>query len=122
MTMMKKFSTRFAAMVAAIFAAATLMTAWAADPVIEQAKAQGIIGELYTGYLGVVDQSRVTPDLKRRVDEVNAGRLQAYTEIATKNGQSVATVALLTAEKQFARAETGEVLKPSASDPWTKKQ
>ena len=122
MTIMKKLSARFAAMVAAIFAAATLMTAWAADPVIEQAKAQGIIGEMYTGYLGVVDQSRVTPDLKRRVDEVNAARLQAYTEVATKNGQSVATVALLTAEKQFTRAEAGEVLKPSASDPWTKKQ
>jgi uncharacterized protein YdbL (DUF1318 family) len=118
MSMMKKISTWFAA----VFAAATLMTAYAADPVIEQAKAQGVIGEMYTGYLGVVDNSRVTPDVKRKVDEVNAGRLQAYTETAAKTGQTVSTVAVLMAEKQFARAQAGEVLKPSASQPWTRKQ
>jgi uncharacterized protein YdbL (DUF1318 family) len=118
MSMMKKI----AALFAAVFAAATLMTAYAADPVIEQAKAQAAIGEMYTGYLGIVDASKVSPDVKRRVDEVNAGRLQAYTEIANKSGQPVATVAMLMAEKQFARAQAGEVLKPSASDPWTKKQ
>ena len=83
MSMFKKIASFFIAM----FAAATLMTAWAADPVIEQAKAQGIIGELSTGYLGIVDASKATPDLKRRVDGVNAGRLQAYTDIASKNGQ-----------------------------------
>jgi uncharacterized protein len=122
MSMMKKITARFTAMVAALFAAATLMTAYAADPVIEQAKAQGIIGEMYTGYLGVVDNSKVTPDVKRKVDEVNAGRLQAYTETATRTGQTVSTVAILMAEKQFARAEPGEVFKPSASDSWIKKQ
>lgn len=117
MSMFKKFAAIFAAM----FAAATLMTAWAADPVIEQAKAQGIIGELSTGYLGIVDPSKASADLKRRVDEVNAGRLQAYTEIANKNGQTVQTVGQLMAEKQFERAEPGELVKP-ADEPWTKKQ
>jgi uncharacterized protein len=117
MSMMKKITTWFAAM----FAAATLMTAYAADPVIEQAKAQGIVGELYTGYLGIVDPSKASADLKRRVDEINAGRLQAYTEIATKSGQTVQTVGQLAAEKQFERAESGELVKP-ANDAWTKKQ
>jgi uncharacterized protein YdbL (DUF1318 family) len=117
MSMFKKIAALFAAM----FAAATLMTAWAADPVIEQAKAQGIIGELSTGYLGIVDASRATPDLKRRVDEVNAGRLQGYTEIAQKTGQTVQIVGQLAAEKQFERAEPGELVKP-ANEPWTKKQ
>ena len=117
MSMFKKITALFAAM----FAAAALMTAYAADPVIEQAKAQGIIGELATGYLGIVDPSKATADLKRRVDEVNAGRLQAYTDIANKNGQTVQTVGTLMAEKQFERAEAGELVKP-ASEPWTKKQ
>ena len=117
MSMFKKI----AALVAAMFAAATLMTAWAADPVIEQAKAQGVIGELATGYLGIVDASKATPDVRRRVDEVNAGRLQAYTEIATRTGQTVQTVATLAAEKQFERAQPGELVKP-ASEPWTKMQ
>ncbi|HEX5007208.1 MAG TPA: YdbL family protein [Hyphomonadaceae bacterium] len=117
MSMFKKIASFFIAM----FAAATLMTAWAADPVIEQAKAQGIIGELSTGYLGIVDASKATPDLKRRVDEVNAGRLQAYTDIASKNGQTVQVVGQLAAEKQFERAQAGELVKP-ANEAWTKKQ
>lgn len=121
MSMFKKFAARFATMFAAMFAAATLMTAYAADPVIEQAKAQGIIGELSTGYLGIVDASKVTPDLKRRVDEINAGRLQAYTDVANKNSQTVATVGSLAAEKQFERAQPGEVVKPNG-EGWTKKQ
>jgi uncharacterized protein len=117
MSMLKKFITAFAAM----FAAASLMTAYAADPVIEQAKAQGVIGEMATGYLGIVDSGKASADLKRRVDEVNAGRLQAYTEIAGKQGQSVQVVGTLMAEKQFARAQPGELLKP-ADEGWIKKQ
>ena len=117
MSMFKKI----AAMLAAMFAAATLMTAHAADPVIEQAKAQGIVGELYTGYLGFVEPGKASADLKRRVDELNAARLQAYTDIASKNGQTVQTVGQLMAEKQFERAGSGELVKP-ANEPWTKKQ
>jgi uncharacterized protein YdbL (DUF1318 family) len=118
MSMLKKFITAFAAM----FAAATLMTAYAADPVIEQAKAQGVVGELYSGYLAIVDASKASPDLRRRVDEVNAGRLQAYTEIANKQGQSVQVVGQLMAQKQAERALAGELIKPSANEPWIKKQ
>ena len=117
MSMLKKMVAMFVAM----FAAATLMTAYAADPVIEQAKAQGVIGEMATGYLGIADPSKASADLKRRVDEVNAGRLQAYAESAGKNGQPVGTVAPLMAEKQFARAQAGEVLKPEGQG-WTQKQ
>lgn len=117
MSMLKKFTTWFAA----IFAAATLMTAYAADPLIEQAKAQGIVGEKYDGYLGIVDAGKASADLKRRVDENNAGRLAEYTRISQKTGDPVATVAAAMAEKQFARAEAGELLKPGPSDPWKKK-
>jgi uncharacterized protein YdbL (DUF1318 family) len=112
---------KIAALAAAVFAVAALMTAHAADPVIEQAKAQGIIGELATGYLGIVDPGKASDDLKRRVDEINAGRLQAYTEIARKNGQTVQTVGALMAEKQFERAGAGDLVKP-ANEPWTRKQ
>ena len=117
MSMLKKLAMMFAAM----FAATTLMTAYAADPVVEQAKAQGIVGEMATGYLGIADPSKASADLKRRVDEINAGRLQAYTDIANKNGQTVSVVGALMAEKQFGRAEAGEVLKPNG-EGWTKKQ
>jgi uncharacterized protein len=115
MSMFRKLITAFVAM----FAAASLSMAYAEDAAIEQAKAKAIVGEMYTGYLGIVDDSKVTPDLKRRVDEVNAGRLAAYTQISQKTGQPVSTVAALTAEKQIARAMSGNAVKPGASEPWT---
>lgn len=117
MSMFKKIATWFAA----IFAATTLMTAWAADPVIEQAKAQGIVGEKYDGYLGVADAGRASAEVKRKVDETNAGRLAEYTRISQKTGDPVSTVAAAMAEKLFANATAGEVLKPGPTDPWKKK-
>jgi len=117
MSMMKKIATWFAA----IFAATTLMSAWAADPVIEQAKAMGVIGEKYDGYIGVVDSSRVTPDLQRRVDQVNSGRLAQYKDIGDKTGVALVDVGIGMGEKLFARAGSGEMLKPGPSDAWAKK-
>jgi uncharacterized protein YdbL (DUF1318 family) len=116
MSMLKKISTWFVAM----FAATALMVAYAADPVIEQAKAQGVVGEQYDGYLGIVDTSKASADLKRRVSETNAGRLAEYTRISQKTGDSVSIVAIAMAEKQFARAESGEMLKAGPNDPWKK--
>lgn len=117
MSMFKKIATWFAA----IFAATTLMTAWAADPVIDQAKAMGVIGEKYDGYIGVVEPSRVTPDLQRRIDQVNSGRMAQYKDIAEKTGVALVDVGIGMGEKLFARAESGELLKPGPSDPWMKK-
>jgi uncharacterized protein len=117
MSMLKKITAWFAA----AFAAATLMTAWAQNPVIAQAKAQGVIGEMYTGYLGIVDPGAASAEVKRRVEEINAGRLGEYTRISKEKGDSVDTVARAMAAKQFERATSGEVLKPGPSDPWTRK-
>lgn len=114
MSMFKKIAVWLAAM----FAAASLMTAYAADPVIEQAKAQGIVGEQYDGYLGVAKPGSASAEVKRKVDETNAGRLAEYTRISQKTGQPVATVATAMAEKLFANAHSGEVLKAGPTDPW----
>jgi uncharacterized protein YdbL (DUF1318 family) len=117
MSMFKKFVT----MLVAMFAAASLMTAYAADPVIEQAKAQGIIGEQYDGYLGIAEPGRASAEVRRKVDATNAGRLAEYTRISQKSGDPVATVAAAMAEKLFANAASGEVLKPGPTDAWTRK-
>ena len=53
-------------------AGAALLAAHAQGPVIDQAKAQGIVGEQFDGYLGIVDASKASADVKRRVSEVNA--------------------------------------------------
>lgn len=117
MSMFKKFATWFVAM----FAATALMVAYAADPVIEQAKAQGVIGEQYDGYIGIVDTGRASPDVKRKVDQINAGRLAEYTRISQKTGDPVSTVAVAMAEKLFVNAVSGEVLKAGPTDAWKKK-
>jgi uncharacterized protein YdbL (DUF1318 family) len=117
MSMLKKITVWFAAM----FAGAALLAAHAQGPVIDQAKAQGIVGEQFDGYLGIVDPSKASADVKRRVQEVNAGRLAEYTRISGEKGDPVATVAAAMAEKQFSRAEAGEMFKPGPNDPWTKK-
>ena len=117
MSMFKKFITWIVAM----FAAATLMVAYAADPVIEQAKAQGVIGEQFDGYIGIADPGRVSPDVKRKVDQINAGRLAEYTRISQKTGDPVSTVAVAMAEKLFANASPGEVLKAGPGETRKKK-
>lgn len=99
--------------------AAALATAQAQDAAIERAKADRVIGESYTGYLGVVDPSRMSPDLRRRLEQINAGRLAAYTGAAERTGQSVAVIAALSAEKQILRAGSGEAVLPGDGEPWT---
>lgn len=117
---MRLFRKMFAAL-AIMVASFSLQPAVAQDAVIDQAKAQGVVGEMYTGYLGIADASKATPDLRRRVDEVNARRLAIYTQTSQRTGESVSTIAALTAEKQIQRAMSGEAVNPGAGQPWQRK-
>lgn len=118
MTMIRKFFVAFSAM----FVATSLSLAHAqTDPALEQAKAQGVIGEMYTGYLGVVDGANASADIKRKVEETNAKRLTIYTQTSQQTGQPVSVIAALTAEKQIARSGPGSKVKPGPSDAWTTK-
>ncbi|MEM8920059.1 MAG: YdbL family protein [Pseudomonadota bacterium] len=112
---------RFWSSAAAVLAAMFILAAPAAhaDAVIDQAKAQGVVGEQSDGYLGVVNASAASDAVKRRVQEINAMRREAYTRLSESSGESIATVAALTAEKQFARARSGEYLNPGSG--WVKK-
>lgn len=119
MSMIRKFF--FATAGAALAASLCAASAQQADPVLAQAKALGVVGEMYTGYLGVADDSKATPDIKRRVEETNAKRLSLYTDAAQKQSETVANVAGVAAEKLMARAaSSGEQVKASQSDPWKK--
>ncbi len=117
---MRLFRKMFAALVM-LAASFSLSPAMAQDAVIDQAKAQGVVGEMYTGYLGIADSSRASADLRRRVDEVNARRLAIYTDTSQRTGESVSTIAALTAEKQIQRAGSGEAVNPGSGQPWTRK-
>lgn len=83
------------------------------DPVVEQARASGIVGEQADGYLGFVRTP--SADLKSRVDAVNIKRRAIYTELAAKRSVTVQEVAAATACELFqTRIAPGEAYRTEA--------
>ena len=102
--MMKKI---FASVVvASLIAGASLTTlnAAAANPVIDTAKSQCIVGEQANGFLGIVDQSRASDAVRREVRDINQQRKSAYANFASRNGVTTDVAAALTAEKLITQA------------------
>ena len=91
-----------------------------ANPVVDQAKAEGVIGEQFDGYLGVVDGQAASADVQRWIAEINAKRRQVYTGIASENGQSIAVVGQLTAERLINSADPGSFYQ-DAEGVWRRK-
>ncbi len=84
---------------------------------LDQAKAQGKVGEKPDGYLGVVVGS---PDVDQLVSKTNAERRRTYQEIAKKNGTTLATVEALAGKKALENTPGGQwVLTPAGQ--WRKK-
>lgn len=117
---MKLIRNLFLAFLVPLFAGA-LMVANAAEPAIEKAKTDGIVGEMYTGYLGYVNEGKASADLKRRVEENNAKRLSVYTNLAKQQGVSLDVVAALTAEKQINNETAGRFVMAGAGSGWQQK-
>lgn len=102
----------------AVAAGATAAHATAGD-VVAAAKAAGLVGEMGDGFLGLVANS-VTPDVKAAVDEVNAGRAQAYKDIAAKSGVTEQAAGEAAARTLVARLPPGAYYKPLGGS-WTRK-
>ena len=102
----------------AAFAGGTAAHASAGD-VVAAAKASGLAGEQADGFLGLVTNS-APPDVKAGVDEVNAGRAQAYKDIAAKTGVSEQAAGEATARTLFAKLPPGAYYKPLGGS-WTRK-
>lgn len=90
-------------------------SAWAMS--LDQAKQQGLVGEMSTGYLGVIVKSAEAESL---VTTVNSKRKQLYLQLARKNKISLAQVATLAGEKALAKTRPGHFIK-EASGQWVKK-
>ena len=102
------------------FASAQLSpAAHAADPVIERAVADGIVGERADGYLGLVKGS-ASADVQRKVNEVNVKRRAVYEQLSRKTGTTVEQVGIVTGEKQIAKAAAGTYYM-SGTGQWVKK-
>ncbi len=90
-------------------------SAWAIS--LDQAKQQGLVGEMANGYLGVVVTS---PDVTSLVKTVNAKRKNFYLDIARKNKLTMKQVTALAGEKAIAKTRSGHLIK-LASGSWIKK-
>ena len=86
---------------------------------LEDAKAQGLVGERIDGYLGIVD-SGAPGSVRSLVDRINAEREARYAEIAQKQDAPVAAVAQIAGKKLIERAPRGEYVM-GANGQWQRK-
>ena len=94
-----------AALAAAPFAPALAQSA-GAKAAVDQAKAQGVVGEQADGFLGVV--SGGDPAVRAALAEINAGRAQAYREAAARSGVTPEAAGQATARQLEARLPPGQ--------------
>ena len=80
-----------------------------AKQIVDQAKAQGLVGERLDGYVGFV-KSDVSADIRAAVNEINIKRKSIYTRLAREQNVAVSDVAGLTGEKLVAKARSGQMV------------
>lgn len=93
--------------------------AYAGDPVIDAAKTEGLVGERVDGYLGLVT-GNAEPAVRRKINEINAGRRAAYERLANQTGTTVEQVGVITGEKQIASMPAGQYYM-NTSGRWIRK-
>lgn len=94
-------------------------SASAADPQIEAAISQGLVGEKVDGFLGLVKGS-APADIERKVNEINAKRRALYQRLASETGTTLQQVGVVTGEKQIAKLPGGAYYM-DASGQWVQK-
>lgn len=87
---------------------------------LDEAKAQGLVGEKVDGYVAAVSPTP-TADVQALIASTNDGRRKVYEDLAKRNGITVEAVAVVSAEKLRANAGQGEFVQ-NASGQWERKQ
>jgi uncharacterized protein YdbL (DUF1318 family) len=114
--MMNKLIKHSIRKVSLVLVASTLaFSAWAIS--LDQAKEQGLVGEMSNGYLGVVIASSETSSL---VDMVNKKRKDIYLNLARKNKITMQQVTKLAGDKSIAKTQAGHLIQNTAGQ-WVKK-
>ena len=93
------------------------MSAQAQAITLNEARAQGRVGETLSGYIAPVRQDQETLAL---VSEINAARSESYHKLADSNNLPVDEVAKMAGQKLVARAQPGEYVK-GINGKWLKK-
>ena len=93
------------------------MNAQAAALTLNDARAQGRVGETLSGYIAPIQQDAETLAL---VNGINAARTENYQKLADSNNLPVDEVAKMAGQKLVARAQPGEYVK-GINGKWLKK-
>lgn len=86
---------------------------------LQEAKAQGLVGEQRDGYVGLV-VTNAPADVAALVQDVNNQRRQRYQQIAQQNGITVQQVAAVAYERAVAATQAGHFIQ-NASGAWVRK-
>jgi len=92
-------------------------TSWALS--LNDAKAQGLIGERTNGYLGIVT-TNADSTLRVLVDDINRKRRKAYQEKAQKAGVDIQVIELRVGERLHKRASPGHFVQDNHGQ-WKRK-
>ena len=105
-------------LVAALLAAGLLAASPAAAISLDQARAQGLVGETARGYIAPVQSA--TPEVTQLVNQVNAGRRAEYQKVSQRNGLPVDQVEILAAQKLLGSLPRGTYVQ-GTDGRWTRK-
>lgn len=103
--------------VIAISVAVLASSVSAQRPVVDEAKAQCLVGEQADGYIGIVDGADVSTEVRRELRDINQERRAFYAELAARNGVPIDATAAATAEKLINDADPGECVQ-DANGTW----
>ncbi len=93
------------ALIGAVALAATTLAS-AQSPVVDVARAQGVVGERYDGYMGLAAPASAA--LRGAVGSVNIKRRALYSNLAAKKGVSPQEVGMTAGCQLLARLTVGE--------------
>jgi len=114
--MMNNLMNKFIKKISYVILISTIaFSAWAIS--INDAKQQGLVGEMSNGYLGLVVDS---PEAKKLVSVVNEKRKNIYINLARKNKITMEQVTTLAGKKSFSKTKPGHYIKNNAGQ-WFKK-
>jgi Uncharacterized protein conserved in bacteria len=86
---------------------------------LRQAKAQGLVGEMVSGYLGS-PQAQPSSEVSALINDINTKRKAQYQKIANSQKLPLASVEKLAGEKAFDKTASGHYIKAPGVG-WKKK-
>ncbi|MES2146375.1 MAG: YdbL family protein [Pseudomonadota bacterium] len=93
-------------LVVAAFAIAAAATADAQTPAVDQARASGVVGERFDGYLGFA--APTSQMVKSQVSTINIRRRALYSRLAASKGASAQDVGITAGCQLLDRLEIGQ--------------